>query len=602
MRPEEAFDACYRSTRDDLLHQAFLLTGDVRAASGAVRDAYVVAWHHWSKVARLEDPMEFIRPHAWRHAQRRHRGRIWHRNRGISEGDKTVLDALHKLGPHQRRLLILVDVTGLPDAVAARECALTLESAEIRLQSAREQLCFALGIPPESIRERLTAVGYTATAAAALPRTSIITRAGRQRRNRHALAFVAGVVALTVGSGVLANDPDRTRPTVQGGFLPSHSNSPSPAPATDLADTWQLLDSEAMESLLPSGLWVEQRTDGNTAGDGINAPCQSTRFADPRGVGELVRIFSAEGKVEMRAVETVETSRTETGAEAAYRTMAAWYAGCHAPRTQLGRTFAVEGIGDESLLVYLDKVTRKGDRYAVGLARVGTKSVSLVTITPVRQAPTPRALLLALRDAVARLCPEDDCVDSRPSLTAALPRIDSPSGLLAAADLPPVGSINATWVGTKASAKGEHPAALSCRLPRLGKAGADSNHNRTYLIPQADVPTSFGLAETVATFPSDRAASAYAESIADALVRCADRDLTSSLDRLDRTRGGGAEITTWFLETRVSRKVTLDFRIAIIASGDRVALVTFNPAGDADMTVRQFADLARRASDRLTQQ
>jgi predicted RNA polymerase sigma factor len=56
MRDPEEFDAFYKDARDRLLVQTFALTGDVRASRSAVRDTFVVAWHHWRKVSRDGDP------------------------------------------------------------------------------------------------------------------------------------------------------------------------------------------------------------------------------------------------------------------------------------------------------------------------------------------------------------------------------------------------------------------------------------------------------------------------------------------------------------------------------------------------------------------
>ena len=66
-----------------LLLQTYALTGDLGASRAAVRDAFVVAWHHWRKVSRLDDPENAVRPNAWRHAQRRHTARLWHREKGL---------------------------------------------------------------------------------------------------------------------------------------------------------------------------------------------------------------------------------------------------------------------------------------------------------------------------------------------------------------------------------------------------------------------------------------------------------------------------------------------------------------------------------------
>ena len=64
MAREASYDSFYRATRRQLLHQAFALTGDLPAAQSAVRDAYVGAWQHWRKVARLDDQLDWVRPRA----------------------------------------------------------------------------------------------------------------------------------------------------------------------------------------------------------------------------------------------------------------------------------------------------------------------------------------------------------------------------------------------------------------------------------------------------------------------------------------------------------------------------------------------------------
>ena len=66
MRSPETFDAYYVETRTRLLHEAYALTGDAPAARAAVRDAFVVAWHHWRKVGVLDDRDGYVRPIALR--------------------------------------------------------------------------------------------------------------------------------------------------------------------------------------------------------------------------------------------------------------------------------------------------------------------------------------------------------------------------------------------------------------------------------------------------------------------------------------------------------------------------------------------------------
>ena len=100
MRAPDDFDAFYKDARSRLLLQAYALTGDLPASRSAVRDAFIVAWHHWRKVSRLDDPESSVRPHAWAHAQRRHTARVWHRDKSLDPDVRATLDALGKLTHH----------------------------------------------------------------------------------------------------------------------------------------------------------------------------------------------------------------------------------------------------------------------------------------------------------------------------------------------------------------------------------------------------------------------------------------------------------------------------------------------------------------------
>src|SRR6478609_5755270 len=198
---EESFDSFYRATRRQVLHQAFALTGDLPAAQSAVRDAYVGAWQHWRKVSRLDDPLDWVRPRAWQLAQRRHTARIWHRNKGMSPQHAQVLDALSKLPVAQRRVLLLVDLAGLDLGHAARELSVTRDVAAQNLRRASEQLTQVLDTDGAGVHERLAGLD-TLLDGATLPRGPIVRRAGRKRRQGHALvgAVVAVMVALVAGA------------------------------------------------------------------------------------------------------------------------------------------------------------------------------------------------------------------------------------------------------------------------------------------------------------------------------------------------------------------------------------------------------------------
>ena len=144
MQREESFDSFYQSTRRNLLLQTFALTGDLTAAQSAVKDAYVAAWHLWRKVGPLEDREGWVRARAWQLAQRRHAGRIWHRNKGIGEDDRYVLDALAKGRGQtlaQMSLAWVLRHPGMTSALIGASKVAQLEDAV----GALDQLGFTLG-------------------------------------------------------------------------------------------------------------------------------------------------------------------------------------------------------------------------------------------------------------------------------------------------------------------------------------------------------------------------------------------------------------------------------------------------------------------------
>ena len=67
MKDPDEFDQFYKDVRARLLVLTYCLTGDLPASRSAVRDAFVVTWHHWRKVVapggpRGVDPGPRLRP------------------------------------------------------------------------------------------------------------------------------------------------------------------------------------------------------------------------------------------------------------------------------------------------------------------------------------------------------------------------------------------------------------------------------------------------------------------------------------------------------------------------------------------------------------
>jgi DNA-directed RNA polymerase specialized sigma24 family protein len=603
MKQEKAFDAFYRATRSDLLLQSFLLTGDLTAAQSAVRDAYATAWHHWRKVGVLGDPLAYVRPLAWRLAQRRHSGRLWHRQKGLTDEQKRVLDALHGLPASTRRLLLLTELAGLGLRSASREVALAHGVAETRLRDGRATLLESLGT--DDLRGRLLDLSGPASTAV-LPRPSSVLRAGRKRRRLQTLGAVLGVTALTLGAGVVAREPGIERATAVHQLVPGGEPGDDHLPddvALTTAD--QLLEPNQLAELAPGQMWRATRTDNNTRGDGLNTLCQETRFADPHGLNALLRVFKADGRPRRTGLQAVEISRTPAAAERTYRTMVGWFAGCQEARVELQSAYRVDGVGDEASLLQLRLWRDPVSTYTVGIARVHAVTTLTVATTVDSPAPKPRVVAGVLADAVSKLCPTDrDGCAATPSVEATPPPSsgDHHPGFLSTVDLPPVGRITKPWVGVRPiNAMRNNVAATMCDRAHFGRGGAAGARSRVFLIPQAKLPRRFGLVETVGEFRSAKAAATFLQRVRGSVSGCEDRDLTAEVSAEHRiTRANRrSDLSAWRFSTEVSDDVVVTFRIGFVRVGDRVAQLTFIPTARDDIRPAQFNALVQRAGERL---
>jgi DNA-directed RNA polymerase specialized sigma24 family protein len=600
MAREASYDSFYRATRRQLLHQAFALTGDLPAAQSAVRDAYVGAWQHWRKVARLDDPLDWVRPRAWQLAQRRHTARIWHRNKGMSAEHAQVLDALSKLPVTQRRVLLLVDLAGLDLAHAARELGVTREVAAQNLRRASEQLTQSLDTDGAGVHERLAGLDALLEGAA-LPRGPIVRRAGRKRRQGQALvgAIVAVVVAL--GAGAIAYQPSASD------AVDLHLVKPSTAPDENALSAAaptarNLLDRDQIGRLGPGQRWQVTHTGNNTSGDGINTVCQQTRFADPDGYAAIVRSFRAAGSPRRSAVQTVEVSKTEKQAEAGFRTTVGWYAGCRVGRLQVLNAYRVDNIGDEADVLMVRIWKKPVTTMSVAVARTGKVTTSTVGTTVGASPPPARQITQSLADAVAMLCARSgsqDCAKRPTYRVVPPPPSGEERGILAVADLPPVGRIARPWVGTAPAPARVNPSATTCDRADFAKAGARTTRTRTYLIPGAALPARVGLSETYGVFRATQAAERFLSGVRAKVGRCEDRDLATKVSNATQQHTSTHDLSSWDLSTEVTQKTTVRFRLGFVRVGRTVAQLTFAPAPSDDMTATSFRALLVRAGDRL---
>jgi len=591
--PEPAhFDDLYLASRRRLVLQAYALTGDLSAARQAVRDAFVSARHHWGKVGRLPDPEEWVRPRAWAMAQRRHAARLWHREKGITAGQKAVLDALHHLPDQQRKVLLLTHLAALDVAEIGRELGERPSRVQERLDRATRTFCDRAGSAPDQLQQSLESLAPLVEATA-LPPPDAITRGGRRRRRLTLVLGTAVLLVLTVLGGLF----------VVEGSEPGSATAQA-APEAHPVTPDMLLTADQVRPLAPRATWLQLSTSDNTDGTGINTVCQDARFADPRGLGTFVRAWSSPGPPRRSFLQTVEISQSPEAARQAYRTTLGWFAGCREARLQLLGAYRMQGLGEEATIVKLRIPNAVRRTYVVGVARTGAVTVSTVGETTGGRPISVRRTVTALTSAVRNLCVADDAgpCPATPRAAPVLPPLSGETrGTLAAADLPVVGRVNRPWVGTHPVPARTNVAATTCDKADFVRGGAPRAATRTFLIPQARLPKRFGITETYGTFAHERRARAFVRTVSDAMAACEKKDLGAEVSsEVAQPRGyRGSEFALWRLDSEIREDSTVGYWMGIARVGRHVAQVTFTPTGANDIDEDTFEGLITRARDRL---
>jgi hypothetical protein len=172
-------------------------------------------------------------------------------------------------------------------------------------------------------------------------------------------------------------------------------------------------------------------------------------------------------------------------------------------------------------------------------------------------------------------------------------------GILAVADLPPVGRVDEPWVATRPARASSDPSVARCGDSDFRGAGALRSRTRTYLVPQADLPARFGLTETYGTFASARRAARFLSTMRADLAGCERRDVTTDVGPERRSSSAGLDASQWLLTTKVSSSEKVPFRVGYVRAGRSVAELRFTPTPGADLAEGVFGSLLTRAGDRL---
>jgi DNA-directed RNA polymerase specialized sigma24 family protein len=612
------FDAFYKAARDRLLLQTYALTGDLGAARSAVRDAFVVAWHHWRKISRLGDPGSSVRPHAWRHAQRRATVRPWHKEKGLDPDNRATLEALAALTNVQRRALLLTQLAAVSMEDMASEIGLPSDDAQRELQNAASQFATQKNIPASSIPMTFAALA-TATTDVTWPRVTILRRAGAARRRMHTVVGAGAVVAVLVASGAAVTDATGVRPTLDREQVAAPAaNQAAPGPEVVLPESSLLPGDVVRRTLI--GDWAQGPTHDNSVGNGVVLPCQpedpDSRYADPRGTAAWVRVFrnGPAGESPRRLTQVVEASRSPERARKTYHRLRGWMADCHTPGVRLISTATNPELADASAIFVLNAEHPELTTYVVGVARTGLFSTTVALRTDVGPLAADRGgVVELLGEAVDRLCMLPDagrCAGAPTALEEVPPyAAGEVPAMLATGDLPFVGEPSEPWMGTpprEITNIRTDMDVLGCVHPALaGEYDGDKFRTvlvRTFVKVDSDLPPEFGLTQGVAALPKKKAG-ALLDEYRSAINDCPDRDASSGTEVrvLKAYDDGDDSFSAWHLSTRLPNERTLEYSVAFVRSGSAVSQLVFVSAPGARMTDDQFVDITRRALERLPQ-
>lgn len=604
----DAFDAFYRDTRDRLMTQALALTGDPTSARGGVRHAFIVAWHHWRKVSALPDPEAYVRPIAWNHALRLSSARVFRRVKGLDPEVAATLESLVKLPVQQRKVLLLNQLSSLTLPELAVEVGLPQATAEQELQTATAQFSLHREASSAALPLLLAPLGDIA-AASRWPRGSIIRRSGATRRRGHTVLGAAAALSATLVAGTLVSVGGDHTPRLTQEELTVRAQVikvADPEPPKPRLTPGRMLSNDQVRRLNPKATWAQPRTHVNTAGDGILFDCQAERYADPDGLAALARQFRDQPTKKTRAATSVvqfsELSADKESAENAYGRVLAWLADCASPSAYLESTRELTGVGDEAMQFTVRRWASGPAISQIGVARSGQVTTTLQITRAGTHPVSPRTAAALLAAAINAQCGEpgtERCAAPPVSRTQAPLPAPNSFGMLTAADLPQPGQVAGSWVGTTPATATVNLAASRCDNTSFIKRPFTSSLTRTFLVPGANLPSEFGLTESIGLAPDVRRATDKMNAIVAAMSSCEEDKLGIQVTKLAETSEDKVGLAAWRVVTEISDEARVNLLVAVLRDRNRVAQVGFIPTGEATWTDEQFLTVAERALIRL---
>lgn len=437
-------------------------------------------------------------------------------------------------------------------------------------------------------------------------------RLGRRSRLVLLVAGVAAVAILGLAVGYAVLHLDRTPSATPGGAAsttpsaPGVTGSPSPDPNALLRDATMLSAAQA-KVLGPKRTWkvalTQRGLDERSPSPACLNPDPSTEAPPPQQT--VLRLLSSSGKKAPGVLHQASAYATPEEAQRAYTLSVKALGGCALPGAFISSGSVVSGLGDQAVGQVVDtSTTKKTEFRSVVLNRTG-RVVNVVDVAQPDQAVPVSQVAQALAGVTNRECkPAAGTCAAGTRVTPGPPPLggDQP-GFPAAADLPPVGSADATWAGTVPGLPDADFTGSGCETVDWAKVPARRRAARTYTL-QGRSPI-FGLDVIVVSQPTAAAAQALVITVKKDLDSCATRKLTATVADVHAVSGtgsGNAAIAGW--TATVKQKTTqgsAKYRVGIVTAGTRTVFSFLNPQPQLDLTDSQWRTVVVRAGERATQ-
>jgi hypothetical protein len=192
------------------------------------------------------------------------------------------------------------------------------------------------------------------------------------------------------------------------------------------------------------------------------------------------------------------------------------------------------------------------------------------------------------------------CATRPASTPVAPPRGDDGNGLVQVVDLPPVPGVARPWVATEPTQAKLNTAATRCDKADFYDKSIPYSTTRSFLVPDARLPSAFGLTETLGRFRSAKAADTFVSKIGSRMSGCEDKDMAATVTTRHHRSTKSEDLDIWSVTTEISDTKKVTYLMAIGRRNGVVVQLGFVPVPGHTISDGAFTALAERALDRIS--